>query len=353
MNKISVLSNLTVGAEIEIGVYQGDIETVRAFVTAQSWDMHNDSSLSEFKRNYYGEEYVSPVLQSCDAIEKIRTVVEFMQAHNTETNPTCGGHVHIGLNALYDNVGTGEQMALIGRIIENTANVEAAIFYYSGGSKRMAGQYARPVRPYVARGLGGIIDLMNNRYFAVNMTSLMKHHTVEFRIFEGSNNPDVWEANVKIALGIVVASVMGTKLPVLGHNDSGLRTLETLFDITPNSLTGTIDPEYIRFRQNVRLFRKTNVKINGEAMNIWKRFLSIKGASVRDSQGMRDGYTKLRETLPNVLEVMDFSTPEKSLYILRIAGKKQPYTLTLTDVGMNLKGDNAFGSNWSYSFTAR
>lgn len=354
MNKLSVLSNLTVGAEIEIGVYHGDLDKVREFIAQNNWDVHSDGSLDGFKRNYYGEEYVSPVLQSCDAIENIKKVVGFLQSANTETNESCGGHIHIGLNGLFDSVGTGEQMALIGRIIENTANVEPAIFYYSGGAKRMAGRYARPVRPYVSQGLQGIISLMGDRYFAVNMTSLMKHKTVEFRIFQGSNEPETWEANVKIALGIVVASVMGVKLPVLGHNDSGLRTLETLFEIPANTLTGMIDPEYIRFRQNVKMYRSKDNKITGSGLIIWKRFLSVKGGSVRNNQGMRDAYMKLREILPYVVEMMDFSVEGKSVYVMRLANKKSPHTVTLTDTGMSIIGqDRTFGPNWSYNFSTR
>lgn len=183
------------------------------------WKLERDSSVSSGSQ---GGELVSPVLtdtpETWRAIEKI---CEVAKRHGARINHQCGGHVHIGIEPL----NTARQRWK--RFFKSIGGFEDVIYRLSGGSLgRIRSNYSTYARPFSERAqitansrirLNDRNDIDNltrrasqsSRYYGINLTNIYqanKPKTVEFRYFNGSLDPSVIQANIKVSNGVIMAS---------------------------------------------------------------------------------------------------------------------------------------------------
>lgn len=173
---------------------------------ARSWDewrVESDGSVTYGGR---GGEAVSPVLSGPEGLAEIKLVVDAIRAAGGSVDRRCGIHVHIDARDL-----TGEQIA---RLMTAYVDRQSA-FDRMVSPSRVGGGYCRPMRE--AEKLQHVESLKANRtphpyaerYRTVNVTSLGRTGTVEFRQHQGSLNATKIGAWVKTLLALA-SSVVAT-----------------------------------------------------------------------------------------------------------------------------------------------
>lgn len=183
------------------------------------WKLERDGSVSSGSQ---GGELVSPVLTDTpETWRNIEKICEVAKRHGARINYQCGGHVHIGIEPL----NTARQRWK--RFFKSIGGFEDVIYRLSGGSLgRIRSNYSSYATPFSDRArvtaesrirLNDRTDINNltrrasgqNRYHGINLTNIYQENkpkTVEFRYFNGSLDPSVIQANVKIANGVIMAA---------------------------------------------------------------------------------------------------------------------------------------------------
>lgn len=213
---INLPEKMTIGMEIESeGRNSIFVEKQKL---AKGWNAKGDGSLS------FGVEVVSPVLKpGSDAVEDIYQVCNTLNLCGQEISDRCGGHIHIGADYLDD-------VESLKAFVEICANTES-ILYIIGNEKGTTpregtSQYSAPISGRVEQAIqkGSVsfdkiedIDAFANemskiqgaqgRYVGINFQNLgFDKNTIEFRLPNGSVNPDTWIENINLFGGIVKAS---------------------------------------------------------------------------------------------------------------------------------------------------
>jgi hypothetical protein len=164
--------------------------------TTAAWKLVYDSSVTN------GFELVSPPTEMEDVEYAISTAVAALDAIGARVNKQCGLHVHHDATAM-----TAQQVA---SVVGMYGHYEE---YLSGAMapSRRDSRWAKPVRSYAEMFLNGafetyeqVIRMLNgDRYHTVNVLSLMRHGTIEFRQHQGTTNAEKIINWVKITSGIV------------------------------------------------------------------------------------------------------------------------------------------------------
>lgn len=213
---INLPKEMTIGMEIESeGANSLFVEKQKL---AKGWSAKSDSSLS------FGVEVVSPILKpGNDAVEDIYQVCNTLSLCGQKISDRCGGHIHIGANYLDD-------VESLKTFVEICANTEK-LLYIIGNEKGTipregTSQYSAPISRRVEQAIqkGSVsfdtiedIDAFANemnkiqgsqdRYVGINFQNLgFDKNTIEFRLPNGSVNPDTWIENINLFGGIVKAS---------------------------------------------------------------------------------------------------------------------------------------------------
>jgi hypothetical protein len=170
-------------------------------------------------------ELVSPILYDERATwENLRVAVEIIRAHGGTASLRTGGHVHVSTHD-YDH------------IVENYTSVLRHAGHHTDTLFRLAHnpereshrglKHAHP-NPLPAAGYQPIAPVRHfhsSHNFAVNMqgmTGTSKDH-IEFRMWDGSLDPAVIQAQVKVSLALVEAAFRNATLddlPNLGRHDA-------------------------------------------------------------------------------------------------------------------------------------
>ena len=153
-------------------------------LTSTSWKIVPDSSV----RN--GFEVVSPVLEGEAGLEAASAAVNALKAAGARANVTCGFHVHFDASGLDVND--------LRNIVSRYAAFENQIDAFMPQSRRNnQNTYCRTVRDLAAaarfRAAGTVSELaaaQAGRYFKVNLQSLHRHGTIEFRQHNGIVDAD-------------------------------------------------------------------------------------------------------------------------------------------------------------------
>lgn len=209
-------SPMTVGIEIEC---EGDFSGMLCeFESLYDWRTQKDGSLE------HGVEIVSPVLHlPLDDSKSIYAITEYLRSIGQDVSERCGGHIHIGA----DYLTSIQAYVNLMEIWCNTEKVLYAICNEKGTEPRACiAKHARPIAGNIQRALEeGTIDLeneeeldrfveelkyaqRNDRYFGVNFLNIysIEKNTIEFRIANGTLNPDLWIDNINLFGGIVAVS---------------------------------------------------------------------------------------------------------------------------------------------------
>ena len=226
---IKLPDGMTIGVEIEAEGAQ-----IRTRLP-NGWKAKGDGSLHE------GMEVVSPILTgSKEDVENIYMACNMLDMLECSTSERCGGHVHIGADFL-------KNKQAYTNLIELWGNSEELLYTISNSAGEItrengAGHYATPLSKKIESALeSGGINLENeedldsfiseikaaqvSRYSGLNFMNLEKggKNTIEFRLANGTINPDTWIENINLFGGIIASA---EKVAELQSKDEEKRTIE-------------------------------------------------------------------------------------------------------------------------------
>lgn len=244
-SEIGLDEEITIGMEIESEGYLSKyIEKIKKILKrdeskeARGWDIKPDASLEE------GVEITSPILtDNQEDIEDIYMVCTMLQKIENETNERCGGHIHIGSNYLKSK----ESFINLFEIWGNAEEIICKISNEKNNIPRFTLQeYAKPISPKINKAIEeGTINLENeedlnsfieeiqnvqvNRYSSLNMFNINNGmNTIEFRISNGTLNPDTWIENARLYGRIVQ---MSQKIAEIERNPESTKEEKRLVDL--------------------------------------------------------------------------------------------------------------------------
>lgn len=244
-SEIGLDEEITIGMEIESEGYLSKyIEKIKKILKrdeskeARGWDIKPDASLEE------GVEITSPILtDNQEDIEDIYMVCTMLQKIGNETNERCGGHIHIGSNYLKSK----EAFINLFEIWGNSEEIICKISNEKNNIPRFTLQeYAKPISAKINKAIEeGKINLENeedlnsfieeiqniqvNRYSSLNMFNINNGmNTIEFRISNGTLNPDTWIENARLYGRIVQ---MSQKIAEIEKNPEPTKEEKRLVDL--------------------------------------------------------------------------------------------------------------------------
>lgn len=294
--KIKLPERMTFGVEIET---EG-LSLVKDLF--DGWKAVNDDSLED------GTEFVSPPLQTTEANgEEIYFMCDVIKCLEANSSERCGGHVHIGsayLTTLQSYVNLIELYSNAEEIIYVISNREGEIPRDKGPNKYaipLSGKIEEAIRSERIQltNLDGFIlqlqEVQGGKFSSLNLKNVdnLCKRTIEFRMPNGTINPDTWIENINLFGGIVSAAeklqIIQSK-PEETRNDEESKYLAN-FDILKEDVSSekklqaflelTIVPEeqdvYARrYQENSRLLEKNDTTLSGIRTKVAKNPISIK-----------------------------------------------------------------------------
>ncbi len=215
--QIGVDKEISIGIEIESEGERAELlRKLKNFLKGKDekenrkWETKGDLSLSDQD----GLEVVSPILiDSKKDVEEIYMICEMLKQAGQEANEKCGAHVHIGAEYLKSK----EAYANLLEIWGNTERIMYIITNEPGSIPRGGtSQHAEPISYKINQAIEeGSIELndeqdlqtfisslqkmQNNKERSLNLLNINNQkNTIEFRVANGTINPDVWIENIKL-----------------------------------------------------------------------------------------------------------------------------------------------------------
>ena len=268
-----------------------------------NWKAIYDNSLED------GTEFVSPPLKATEANgEEIYFMCDVIKCLEANSSERCGGHVHIGsayLTTLQSYVNLIELYSNAEEIIYVISNREGEIPRDKGPNK-----YAIPLSGKIENAIQSerlqltnldefilqLQEVQGGKFSSLNLKNVdnLCKRTIEFRMSNGTINPDTWIENINLFGGIVSAA---EKLQIIQSKQEETRTDEeskylASFDILKEKdvstekklqafLELTIAPEeqdvYARrYQENSRLLEENDTTLSGIRTKVAKNPISIK-----------------------------------------------------------------------------
>lgn len=226
--EIDLGPEMTIGIEIETEGPKGrklcQLEKIIErrddfFEIKRHWKIEYDGSLEPNK----GAETISPILRDTpDNVEEIYMVCEMLEQIGQEATDNCGGHVHIGADYL-----TSKEAYI--NLFEIWANTEKIMYLMSnepGNIPRSeidqnAGAFSSIIEEAIEKGsiqidgeedleefVSGIQSVQDgDKFYGMNLLNVNNgKNTIEFRVANGTINPDTWIENIRLFGRIVQVS---------------------------------------------------------------------------------------------------------------------------------------------------
>ncbi len=212
---IDLPENMTIGIEIEtVGRYSDRIK--KSAINLENWEIKQDDSIKEDISGENGIEIISPILDETNErnTEQIVRILKILKTIGQHTNDSCGGHIHIGCNYL-------KNVRSYINLIEIWGNAEY-IFYVIGnkeGSTPRGIEYSSPISKIwekysIKKDISleqikkEIVKLQGTRAKGINFINILPNTkgTIEFRLSNGTIEPDVWIQNINLYGNILVAA---------------------------------------------------------------------------------------------------------------------------------------------------
>ena len=183
--------------------------------TRNHWKVTTDATVTE-NRNYrdgsgYGGELVSPVLHGEAGLAELKAVLDALNevdGRAVRVDRRCGVHVHLS----WDGMTTDHVKEVYKRYAQYEADIDAWMAPSRRGNNSrwcasIATNNSQGLRDVAAHTgtLSGMANLCG-RYYKVNLQSLSRYGTVEFRQHGGSTEFEKIGAWVKFLMGFVEAS---------------------------------------------------------------------------------------------------------------------------------------------------
>lgn len=214
---IGIDPNITIGIEIESEGFMS--EWFKKLKWFNGWQFVDDSSLMEDN----DLEAKSPIIKDePEDVKIIYGMCALLKKLGQKTSQRCGGHIHIGANYL-------KSIDAYKNLIEIWGNAEEIIFKICNEEGTILRPdvdfFARPITPFLTEAIkeGTIcVENENNlnyfiheiqeiqekqgekrteleRYFAINYLNInYDKNTIEFRVPNGTLDPNVWCENIKL-----------------------------------------------------------------------------------------------------------------------------------------------------------
>ena len=215
LTSLEIPKGMTAGIEIESENYDGYINVFKKLnLYTGKWGVEKDVSLSR------GMEVVSPILKNGeDTVSDIYKICTLLEKCENDVSENCGGHVHIGADYL-------KNIDAYRNLLEIYGNNEKAIYLICNEAGKLPrfriDEYATPISGKMESVLEeGEIDLRDesdidtfisdlyevqgDRYSGINFGNLYFNtkNTVEFRLANGTLDPNLWIENINLFGGIV------------------------------------------------------------------------------------------------------------------------------------------------------
>lgn len=154
----------------------------------KQWQLGDDGSVrdtmsSQERSMYQSVEITSPKLFGNDGFKEIETICRAWNEVGSRVNDSCGFHVHVSAyNYTKDDM---RRLLLVWTKIEN-------VIYYLVSPSRRNNRFAKLLRkdPEFSSWLMSSEIIHHDRYKAVNLNAFNNYKTVEFRIHQGTTNPE-------------------------------------------------------------------------------------------------------------------------------------------------------------------
>lgn len=213
---------MTVGIEIEsLGLISKTIENKSKLL--KGWQSKKEHTVTANKS--FGVEVISPVLkgENEDNTFQIQRICEMLKNSGQFINDTCGGHIHVGSNYLK----TAEAYK---RLLEIWYNSEKVLYTISNKAGEIPREfivgYAIPVsndfvsdfedgkcdkvvkESNLTKLKSALVTKQTVRYDGLNFRNLFNKNkeTIEYRIPNGTLDPDTWVENINMFCGIIAAA---------------------------------------------------------------------------------------------------------------------------------------------------
>ena len=221
--EIGLDPSMTIGMEIESeGLMSKNLRILNEILERKDgdkikgWETKDDGSLDD------GVEIVSPILTDNQKdVEDIYMVCEMMQKCGQTVSENCGGHIHIGADYI-----TSKEAYV--NLFEIWGNCEEVIYKIANEKGDIPRDGIQEFSPPISSKLNDAIEngtinleseedldkfieviqeVQDNRYSGLNLLNINNgKNTIEFRIPNGSTNPDTWIENARLFGRIVQIS---------------------------------------------------------------------------------------------------------------------------------------------------
>lgn len=171
-----------------------------------AWKVERDGSVTDYRD--FGGEAVSPVLSGQDGLNQIKLVMDAIRSVGGRVSVRTGLHVHIDATDL-----NGEQIArLLGAYVDRQDAFDRMVSPSRryGGRSHYCGRYSEAEKVQVQTELKAYRSARANRYRTVNVNSLGRTGTVEFRQHQGTLNARKIGAWINLLLALT-ESVIATQ----------------------------------------------------------------------------------------------------------------------------------------------
>lgn len=228
--------------------------------TDGAWKVVTDGSIEGI-----GCEVVSPILHGMDGLDEACLVAGILADKGATANRSCGFHVHFDASEM-----TVEQLRAI---VNRYATFEEQIDRFLPPSRRANNNRfckslsaLTPFAREAMRNAGTIRQLAQaqnggDRYFKVNLQSLLRHHTIEFR--QHSGTCDAW----KIRNWVLFLDGFVTKATEPAHRDTQAHT-------SPDSLTGRLSKAYWTIAEHPRCTSAQYAEILGVTQGRFRAYVT-------------------------------------------------------------------------------
>ena len=148
---------------------------------AEVWTLPNcgqDGSLTDVRQGEEGAEYRSGPVTSFDGMKEVTRFCHAARKAGGRVDKTCGHHVHVDVNDL--------PVETIAKVVQLYDLLEPALYQIVPPSRR-EGRYAKPRNRGFHRHSYRECQT-ESRYYGLNLESIQKHGTLEFRLAAGTLN---------------------------------------------------------------------------------------------------------------------------------------------------------------------
>lgn len=209
------------------------------------WKIHYDNSIkcNINAPNCFTFELVSPILRGENGLKEVRNTIKCLQSMNPKVNQSSAFHLHIGAPK-HDN--NSFVLSDIKKISQNWMKYEEGFelivsksrqgtnnkYCISNRSKSNLSNFQLNKAIEEVNGLHNLIDLVSgDRYVKMNLVSLKKHQTIEFRLHQGTYDIEKIENWIKLLLLFVHHSCNGKSPKNFKDGTSAKRQFQKLFEL--------------------------------------------------------------------------------------------------------------------------